>query len=1506
MATNSTSVDLVIRAKDLTSKTLEQLETTIGKLAAGLDKVDAEGGPAARTFRELNQAAQDFAKVANELTVRKGIAETFREAAAAAESAAAGVEKAQAAQVAYDKSVENVSRRNKAQIAEGKAVAAALREQQSLLAQAERRQANAIRDAGLRGVAIEELVASYDALVAAEKRADDQAVRAETAARQRDEAARAASAQRKADAQEEERVAKKKAELSRIDAEFSEKAARAAELRAKGELAVQNILKAAAAAQEKQQASLRELAAAADRAAAALTKVQTGKIDATPAAKLADEIRGIVDPASKAQASIAGIEQALSEVQALQQRAAKSVLGADDLRKLAEGYQFLGAALKSVQGQAKLVDDFRAAQGEANHLQGALSEVQVKLEGLATAARSANTNDEALARSLKETQAEAARLSAAYERAKGALQGYAQNLSSVGVDTSKLAEEQARLVATAGRLKGAYDAANDGSTRLGRATAQANKEFKNGFELQRTALSLYQRIRGQVLSLTAAYVGLFGVLNEAKAALDATTSAQRVTTQLSVAFGNEPGVVAAEMEFVRGTANKLGLELLSTAQAYGRFAIASQSAGVSAQDTRDIFSKMSGATRVLGLNAEDTSGVFRALEQSLSKGKVQAEELRGQLGDRLPGAIPIFAKAIGVTTSQLDKLLEKGAVKAGPALTLFADEFAKSVQGQIVPASVRMDAELARLRTSLFDFRKLVAESGFQEAVTNAAKALQVFFRSSEGQQLARDLGAAFTGLVAFGQALVPVLTGLVQGFRDLAVGAQTLLDPLLQLTGVAGDATSALKVMGELIAAGVGFAVLRKLALALLPLFTGAGGLVAAFSGAAAGAGGLGAAFAAVAGRGAALLGPAGIFAGLVIALLGIVTAAKNAGSEIDKTLRKREEMDRAAAGATSASGGKAGESAATTEARKLLTEAEVASRAKANELAFAEKFLADSMQRGSLRKAELEALQSEIEISRRSAQQANQEVDIARSRLQREQAAAAPGAARNRALLNATDAELRGAPASISEADRARLRKEATGAAGGDDKEAKRIAKEQAALIKATQGDVGALSLRAAKKEATDLDDALAALNQQYVNLFQDIEKIRAFNPGEAEALKFQAVAEKDRIADKIRADFAVKSASDRVKALEAERDAELELQRIRAGDDPAAQAQLIRDQAATVATYTQRIIEAAQGEEQLALAQNKTLVVAQARAKLTVLGANDPQRAQQQAELKALQLELSRLTAERDARITAAQLQANINDPTGLSARQAEIDLLTEYQARLQDIVTKAREMAVALGDPTIVANLDATAARLTVLDQQTLQVRDSLVQTFASGLVDAFSDANNSFGDFARGFIRNILLMIAQARILQAIQSSSGLGGVFSLLAGAVTGGAGGAAGGASAATGGGFNGIKLHGGGIVGAGGSGTPVLASWFANAPRFHSGGLPGLRADEVPAILQRGEEVLSRNDARNALNGGKGGSGGVTIVNTIDPSEVTSIGLGTPAGQRAVINAIAANRATIKKALA
>ena len=67
---------------------------------------------------------------------------------------------------------------------------------------------------------------------------------------------------------------------------------------------------------------------------------------------------------------------------------------------------------------------------------------------------------------------------------------------------------------------------------------------------------------------------------------------------------------------------------------------------------------------------------------------------------------------------------------------------------------------------------------------------------------------------------------------------------------------------------------------------------------------------------------------------------------------------------------------------------------------------------------------------------------------------------------------------------------------------------------------------------------------------------------------------------------------------------------------------------------------------------------------------------------------------------------------------------------------------------------------------------------------------------------------------------------------------------------------------LHAGGMVGAAGPSRMVPAMTFAAAPRMHGGGMAGLRHDEVPAILQRGERVLSRREAQSY------GAGGVNVT--------------------------------------
>lgn len=121
-----------------------------------------------------------------------------------------------------------------------------------------------------------------------------------------------------------------------------------------------------------------------------------------------------------------------------------------------------------------------------------------------------------------------------------------------------------------------------------------------------------------------------------------------------------------------------------------------------------------------------------------------------------------------------------------------------------------------------------------------------------------------------------------------------------------------------------------------------------------------------------------------------------------------------------------------------------------------------------------------------------------------------------------------------------------------------------------------------------------------------------------------------------------------------------------------------------------------------------------------------------------------------------------------------------------------------------------------------------------------LTGAFTSAENAVGEFVTSgrlaFRDLVTAMIADLARLAARRFL--LGPIANALSGAL-GGAGGL-----------FADV-LHAGGMVGAPGPGRMVPAMAFAGAPRMHSGGWAGLRPDEVPAILQRGERVLSRREA-------------------------------------------------------
>ena len=203
-----------------------------------------------------------------------------------------------------------------------------------------------------------------------------------------------------------------------------------------------------------------------------------------------------------------------------------------------------------------------------------------------------------------------------------------------------------------------------------------------------------------------------------KACFDASLQMDRLVKSYTTIEGSTSGAVS-QLDYIYEISNKLGLEFQSTAEAAKGFFAAGKGSALQ-KDLNGIFEGVSQAGAALSLSTEQMDGVFLALGQMISKGKVQAEELRGQLGERLPGAFNLAARAMGVTTAQLDDMLKKGQVTAEDMLPKLAavlkDEFGPAAE----QASQGAQGAVNRLSTEWNLFKATVMDNKGIIAAINA------------------------------------------------------------------------------------------------------------------------------------------------------------------------------------------------------------------------------------------------------------------------------------------------------------------------------------------------------------------------------------------------------------------------------------------------------------------------------------------------------------------------------------------------------------------------------------------------------------------------------------------------------------------------------------------------------------------------------------------------------------------------------------------------------------------
>lgn len=236
----------------------------------------------------------------------------------------------------------------------------------------------------------------------------------------------------------------------------------------------------------------------------------------------------------------------------------------------------------------------------------------------------------------------------------------------------------------------------------------------------------------------------------------------------------------------------------------------------------------------------------------------------------------------------------------------------------------------------------------------------------------------------------------------------------------------------------------------------------------------------------------------------------------------------------------------------------------------------------------------------------------------------------------------------------------------------------------------------------------------------------------------------------------------------------------------------------------------------------------------------------------------------------RLTSSEAEQRI-----VNLRREEVQLLDQILERAQALAQSPEERQRIQGYRN---QLQQLRDLRTELESTAQSAATNSLKTFFNDIETGSKRGKDALLDMVRSFAQAMLdvlnKQLAEALVKQAIDAWN----AFKANSGSSSGSGWGAALGSWLAT-------LFHTGGVVGEGGGVRRAIApAAYALAPRYHSGGIAGLRTGEVPAILMKGEEVLTADDPRHRNNLGRAGAPVVGAVNV----SVSTQGTGSSNGDQ------------------
>lgn len=335
---------------------------------------------------------------------------------------------------------------------------------------------------------------------------------------------------------------------------------------------------------------------------------------------------------------------------------------------------------------------------------------------------------------------------------------------------------------------------------------------------------LQDRANSSLRQLVGGFVSAYAMLELAQKTIDAGVKRQSAQLASTAIFGGD--TQQARM-FAATFSHQIGQNYTDTLKQYSNFAAGAQPE-LGFQGTQEFYKNAAMFSRIRGATDEDLKGIMIAFQQMASKGKIQAEELRGQLGDRLAGAVQLFADAIGKTPQELDKMMKDGKLLAKDVLPKVSERMR-----ELVEAAGGMNAVSKQTATSMgqakamWDNTLVALFNNSSEGISQLSNSVAMFLQGSLGtsEALGTGIGYLLKGASNFLDFVTDIMYRVsslyytAMGYykemdasqQKLVKEASEFLATVVAIGGAVAVVSKAVKLLSGLVGGGIFGKILQK-----------------------------------------------------------------------------------------------------------------------------------------------------------------------------------------------------------------------------------------------------------------------------------------------------------------------------------------------------------------------------------------------------------------------------------------------------------------------------------------------------------------------------------------------------------------------------------------------------------------------------------------------------------------------------------------------------------------------